>query len=462
MRFLSENRGYMDKQRLQFWDALRDISTFSYLVFGSLAALDIAGLMPKKFEQLLDSLFFFWFPRYLPAQLKQIWIPLLIVAAMFLFIVYVADRRKRLWQPSRFDELPAPGGGYLRKVGIAPFKEDLKRGEQPARRPAKESFKLAELHFAENRYKEAVAEYQKSVFSMSTKSAYLNLGVSLWYTSYFQRAMDAFEKGLSIARKDEDGEFETAFLSNIGVLQRERGKLDEALAHFKRVYGIYGETGDVLGQACALGNIGSVYLLQGRTDEAMKSWEMAHERFEKAGHAASRATALDNIGSVYGGKWNFGRALKYHRKAHRIFKGIPNLPGETQTLANIGFACFKLGRWRRSLKASHAALRRAEQLGSSLDRAKALGAIGLVHEKGGRLEDALVVTQESLELYRQLDNPVGVGNQLANVGVIYAAQDKKNEALLKWGEARSKFLTTGARSYGYHILEAAIEQSLHD
>ncbi len=452
----------MDKHRLQFWDALRDISTFSYLAFGTLAALDIAGRMPKRFEGYLDFLFFFWFPRFLPPQFKQLWVPLLVVAAMFLFIVYVADRRKRLWRPSWFNELPAPNGGYLRKAGMAPFKKDLKGGEPPARRPAKESFKLAELHFVENRYKEAVAEYQKSTFSMSTKSAYLNLGASLWYTSYFQRAMDALEKGLSIARNEKNEEFEAAFVSNIGVIQRERGKLDEALTRFKRAYSIYGDTGDELGQGCALGNIGSVYLLQGRTDEAMKSWEMAHERFEKADHAAGRATALDNIGSVCAGKWDFKQALKYHRQARKLFRGIPNLPGEMQTLANIGYAYLKLGRFRRSLKASHAALKRAERLGSSLGRAKALGTIGLVYEKKGDLDNALDSLQKSLELYRQLDSPVGIGDQLASIGVIYAAQKKKNEALLKWGEARSKFLTTGARSYGYHILEAAIEQSLHE
>ena len=63
--------------------------------------------------------------------------------------------------------------------------------------------------------------------------------------------------------------------------------------------------------------------------------------------------------------------------------------------------------------------------------------------------------------------PFAVNELLARIRAVLRrsqtkAQKKKNEALLKWGEARSKFLTTGARSYGYHILETAIEQSLHD
>ena len=431
-------------------------------MFGTLALLDFGGRMPDTLGRRLESLLFAGSAEFLPPQLHRTWIWLGIMAVLSLFIVHVSSRRKRLWRPRSFEALPAPNGGYLRKAGLAQLKKELKKGERAARREANESFRLAERRFAGNRYKDAVSEYQKSAFSISTKAAYLNLGVSLWYTSYFQRAMDAFTTGRLIARKEGDQRFEAAFVCNIGILQRERGELTEALTCFKQAYTTGGNIGDSLGQACALGNIGSVYLLQGRIDEAMKSWEMACERFEKAGRASGRATALDNIGSVYGGKWDFKHALKYHRKAHRIFKDIRNLPGETQTLANIGCVCFKLGRFRRALKASHAALKLAGRFGSLLDRAKTLGTVGLVYEKKGKLEEALESVQKSLELYRKIDSPVGVGNQLASIGVIYAAQDRKKEALLKWGEARSKFLTTGARSDGYHTVEAAIEMSLHD
>ncbi len=86
----------------------------------------------------------------------------------------------------------------------------------------------------------------------------------------------------------------------------------------------------------------------------------------------------------------------------------------------------------------------------------------MVYEKKGKLEDALESVQKSLELYRQIGNPIGIGNQLASIGAIYTAQNKKEEALLKWGEARSKFLQIGAKSEGYHAVEAAIEMSLQD
>lgn len=452
----------MDKLRLQFWSALRYISTFLYLILAGLAVIDLADQMPHALEQHLKSLSFPLLGTFLPPQLNHVWLPLNIMAVLFVLIVQVSSRRKRLWRPSGFEVLPAPDGGYLRKAGFGQFKKELKGVPSAARREATDCFKLAERHFSKNRYKNAATEYQKSAFSVSTKCAYLNLGVSLCHISFFQRATDAFETGLPIARREEDKRFEAAFLCNSGILHRERGKLTEALTCFKQAYGKGDEVGDSLGQACALGNIGSVYLLQGRIEEARKSWEKVCERFEQARCVVGRAVALDNIGGVYGGKWDFKRALKYHRRAHKIHKDVCSLLGKEQTLANIGYVRLKLNRRRRSLRASRAALRLAEQLGSFLDQAKAHGNIGLAFEKKGKLEDALASVQKSLELYRQVGNPIGVGNQLASIGTIYAAQDKKKEALLKWGEARSKFLLIGARSDGYHAVESALELSVHN
>lgn len=452
----------MDKLRLQFWSALRYISTFLSLIFAGMAVVDAAGHMPHALKRHLNFLFPPLLDAYLPPQLHHVWLPLAIMAVLSLLIAQASSRRKRLWRPAGFEVIPAPDGGYLRKAGFSQFKKELKGAPAAARREARECFEAAERHFSRNRYKNAATEYQKSAFSVSTKSAYLNQGVSLCHISYFQKAKDAFDTGLPIAQREEDTRFEAAFLCNCGIVHRERGELNEALKCFKQAYGKGDQIGDSLGQACALGNIGSVYLLQGRIDEARKSWEKVCERFEQTRYAVGRAVALDSIGGVYGAKRQFKQALKYHRKARKIYRDIRNLVGETQTLANIGYVCLKLNRRRRSLRASRAALKLAEQLGSFLAQAKAHGNIGLAFEKKGKLEDALTSVQKSLELYKQVGNPVGVGNQLASIGTIYAAQDKKKEALLKWGEARSKFLLVGARSDGYHAVESALDLSVHD
>ncbi len=452
----------MKRLRLQFCKALLYLSTILYFFCGAMAVFELSNLTPPRLKTLMAYLFRTDFLTSISPQLNRTWPFLALAAIIFFLIARSAYRRKLLWRPPGFETHPAPDGGILRKATIEDLKKGSKKGSPAARRQATQSFRAAEGLFAANKYQDAAAEYQKSAFQISTMSAYMNQGVSLCYTSYFQRAADAFEMALPIAQREVNDRFEAAILNNSGIPQKERGNLTEALTCFKQAYSISGTLGDNIGQACALGNIGSVYVLQGRTNEAMKSWENALDSFKQAGCLAGQAAALDNMGCVYSGKWNFKRALRLHRKAHRIFKRIHNLPGRLQTVSNIGAVCCKLGKQRRSLKASRQALKLAQRVGSLVGQAKALGTIGLAYEKKGELDDALESVQKSLELYKRVGSPLGIGNQLASIGVIYAAQEKKKEAMLKFGEARSKFLQIGARSEGYHTVETAIELSLHE
>lgn len=485
----------MDKARLQFWNVLRYLSTFLYFIFGVLAVVDFAGLMPDGLGTYLESYLDIYLKSilraysvgFVPPQLIEAWIPLVVATVLFVFVARISSRRKRLWRPSGFEAVPAPNGGYLQKASSVQLKKELAKAAleaglkakeslrmtemsqirlkagREARGQAKKSFKLAERHFAENRYRDAAAEYQKSASSFATMSAYLNMGVSFCYVSYFEKAVAAFDKGTPIAQRNQNDNFMAAFLCNICIPHRELGALTEAYACFKQAYGIGGKYGDSLGQACALGNLGNLLLLQGRPDEALRSWQKALESFEQTNCRAGRAAALDSIGSVYSGKRNFKQALNYHQKARKIYKSIYNLPGELHALANIGYVYFKLDKRWKSLRTSRKAFKLAVRLGSFLDRARTLGNIGLANgKKKSKLEEALRSVQRAMELYEKIDNPLGVGNQLANIGVIYAAQKKKKEALKKLGEARAKFLEIGAKCDGFQTAEAGIQMAFEE
>lgn len=452
----------MNRVRLHFWNLMRYIFTFLCLAYASLAALDLAGRMPVALDSSLKSLLLPHFPGFLPPHLHRIWIPLAVTAAVFFLIARLMKRHRRFWTPSGFSVLPVSNGGYLRRVDSSQFKDESKTATSDLKRMAKEAFRSGDLHFGVKRYKEASEKFQESTFAVATKSAYLNLGVSLFCVASMERATNAFEIGLSLAHDQNSEKFLAAFLCNSGIVKRERGELTEALSCFERAYSTCRKIGDSLGRACALGNIGSVHLLRGEDDAAMESWELANKDFRRIGLTAGLAAALDGIGSVYGAKGEYRRALKHHRKARTLYKTIHSLHGEAQTLANIGHARFKLGRWRRSLRAGRAAIKIAEPLGSYVEQAKAHGAIGLVYQKRNKLAEALDSFQKSLELYKKIGNPVGIGEQLANIGSIYALEGRKKEALLKLGEARSKFLQTGARTDGYHTIEAAKDLSLLD
>jgi len=345
--------------------------TFLCLACASLAALDLSGLMPVTLDNRLNALLLPRFPEFLPPHLHRIWIPLAFTSAAFLLIARLMKRQRRYWTPSGFSVLPVSNGGYLRKVDLSEFKDESKNVTSSLKHTAKEAFRSGELHFGVRRYKEASEKFQESTFAVATKSAYLNLGVSLFCVASMERATNAFAIGLTHTHDENSEKFLAAFLCNSGIIKRERGELTEALSSFERAYATSQKIDDSPGRACALGNIGSIRLLRGEIDAAMESWELAHKDFRQIGLTAGLAAALDGIGSVYSAKGEYRRALKHHRNARRLYRSIHSLHGEAQTLANIGHACFKLGRWRRSLRAGCAAMKIAEPLGSSVQQAKA-------------------------------------------------------------------------------------------
>jgi tetratricopeptide (TPR) repeat protein len=445
----------MGRVQLQFWNALTYLSTFLYLFFGTLAALDYSNGTPDRLKIFLNSLFHR--SRLVGSEHHAAWIPLAGAALLFAIIARTSQQRKRLWRPSDYQALPAPNGGYLRKAGFPQCKQELRQATPRARREARHFFKLAERYFDRNLFQAAATAYQSSAFAFFTTTAYLNLGVSLCYSSSFQKSLEAFNTALARAKKSKNERLFSAALGNIGILHREQGNLTEALRCFKQTYGICEKIRDSCGEACGHGNLGSLFLAQGRPDEALKPWLNALEIFEKSDYLTAVATALDNVGSVYSAKGEHKIALEYHLRSQKIYKIVWNVPGQAQSLANIGYAYVKLGKARKSLKINRKALKLAGWLNSSLDRAKAHSNIGLVHQKKGRLEEALQSIQKAFELYDQISNPIGSGNQLLAMGVIYASRHERAEALRKLGEARSKFLQSGVMS---DAVEAAIEMAL--
>jgi len=79
--------------------------------------------------------------------------------------------------------------------------------------------------------------------TLPTMSAYLNMGISLYYISEFQRAFEAYSSGLALAKKNQDMSLEGAFLGNIGNVYRYQGKLDEALEYMNKARTIFQRIG---------------------------------------------------------------------------------------------------------------------------------------------------------------------------------------------------------------------------
>ncbi len=132
-----------------------------------------------------------------------------------------------------------PGGEPIQKATSTGFKKELEDTAAELVKEAEDYFNAAERDFGAHRYQDAAANYRKSIDVVPTMSAYLNLGISLYYGSDFPGAEAAFIRGLQLARKKGARGFEGAFLGNIGNVYADQGEKDKALGLLVEARDIY-------------------------------------------------------------------------------------------------------------------------------------------------------------------------------------------------------------------------------
>jgi tetratricopeptide (TPR) repeat protein len=97
----------------------------------------------------------------------------------------------------------------------------------------------------------------------------------------------------------EEGERVAMALNSLGVVQEQKGQVDEALAYYDRAREIRERLGDDAGLAMTLNNLGVAHELRGDWDAALDHYGRARKIWEQRGDIASAAMALNNIGDIF-------------------------------------------------------------------------------------------------------------------------------------------------------------------
>src|SRR6267142_1379798 len=118
---------------------------------------------------------------------KQIYLAIATVA--FLALSYGAYTCKEILAVRlSFEVNQGPFGDATQKATYTAFDRELQNAAVERMSEARDYFRSAERDFAMARYQDAAGNYEKSVKALPTMSAYLNLGISLRYSSGFAQS----------------------------------------------------------------------------------------------------------------------------------------------------------------------------------------------------------------------------------------------------------------------------------
>lgn len=128
----------------------------------------------------------------------------------------------------------------------------------------------------------------------------------------------------------------------------ELGRFDEAI-HSERALEIYGDLGDLAGQAAVYNNLGGFAYFQGRWDEALRLYERAREARERVGDPVNAAMATLNIGEILSDQARFDEAERCFHEALRVWRATAHQEGVAFATSFLGRAASRTGEFDEAM-----------------------------------------------------------------------------------------------------------------
>jgi len=227
---------------------------------------------------------------------------------------------------------------------------------------------LADLHFRQGRYRQAVRHYAH---------------------------------GFLLARRAGWVEAQAAVLGNLGCVYWQSGKLAVAGARFERALALSRGIGQPAGEAVALGNLGLVHWEMGRLSRAAEHYDQALARYRQIGSDYGEAINLSNLGQAQRARGLPDEAVDLLTRSLTLHREGGDRSGEAEANSRLAAALFDLGRRAEALDHARAGLTLAQETGDPRTEAEALATLATLHLHLGHRQDAVHRYQQALDLIRE-------------------------------------------------------------
>ncbi|NND31536.1 MAG: tetratricopeptide repeat protein [Saprospiraceae bacterium] len=230
-----------------------------------------------------------------------------------------------------------------------------------------------------------------------------HLGRNYIGTDSVDLAATLFNKADTIASQYSDDKLSAAIANSRGILAKNAGDLDDAMALFILGLKKYESIDDELGIASVCINIGVIYDHQGDLKNAKIFFERALQSAQKADNALyegkawhSLAIIACNTGDLQGGLRQFKASLSRFQQAQNGWDII-------NTLNNLGYAYKMLGNLDSALIYSDMAIQEAQEMQNPELEMRTLTTKGNLLEESGQLDQAERILTDALSKTKELN-----------------------------------------------------------
>ncbi len=200
----------------------------------------------------------------------------------------------------------------------------------------------------------------------------LQEGLRAYSARDYESALEIWQRGLELAKKQGDELFTGSFHGNLGIVYSAQGDYEKAVQHLEAALEIGRQAGDRQGLKNRLNNAGSLYLLMGRYDTALERFGEALEIARNFGDNNFEAAVLSNIGETYLRKGDPAEALENFRQAQAALDREAHPDLHIRILSNIAQAYGQMGNYPQAVNHFRLAIRTAQKGKDSPQKTAAL------------------------------------------------------------------------------------------
>lgn len=294
-------------------------------------------------------------------------------------------------------------------------------------------FKIGRVHQKRAEYTEALSCYKLASSLLSEKDSWDELakikvvaaGI-MYQKSQLDEALAELDEVLKKGGGDKSYVGEAYLIA--GATYAKKLAMDKAMESYQKAMSVWEKLDDIYSMARTNNNIGTVLLLKGDDENAAKYFEMSLEFYEKIGDIFDKSAILNNVGLIYTNKEQWTKALSYFTEGLAIVNKVGNRHMAAYLLCNIGRIQLRKGYLGEAETSLKKAMTVAEEFGDKFILPIIYNYLSHCHLLLGDAKTAIDYLRQSQPIAQAAgqDETVLANNQL--MAEIYLAQERVEEA----------------------------------
>jgi CHAT domain-containing protein/Tfp pilus assembly protein PilF len=294
-------------------------------------------------------------------------------------------------------------------------------------------------------------------------SAQLAIGITYYSRGDIAHALEAFTRGLDLARAGGDRDLEASLLSNAANAYTWRGESQRALDAIEEASGIWHALGDWTKDAVIQRHRGSIYLRLGDASLALRCFRDSLRAARASKSRWEEGFTLTVMGDAYVEAGDDASAMSTYENALAVWRSFGAQRGEAGILGNIGLMHARRGQHALALDHYARSLDLARATGHRAAEAATLLNLGTLETSRGRPAAAVEALDGALALWREVGDRMGEASTLVALarlhragGDVALARTRLDAALaivesirgdVRAPDLRGSYLATARRAY---------------